>query len=163
MFLNLLDDYWYDGWSLRDVIGAMGDKVSRALQEDANLAPGRQRPTLAVAIEGFAQYLLYAEDLRDLLLRTENSVLGSLIWLFHSYFYGQSAESARDTIQAVRLALAGWSSGEDQGMLAMEQASLMVKLFDDLTDSERWLRTIRYGPLSPYLASLDLSRPQAGA
>jgi hypothetical protein len=157
MFLALLDGYRMNGWWLEDVLKEMSSKeaLARVLQRDAETPPGEPREPLAVALEGFDSFLRYAEELHDLLLRTEGELHGSLAWLAHSYFYGESAETIGLTFRRVRKLLDIWADGSKQGLVAASQAEHLRQLFKALRDRSRWTRPAERAGLAPYLRTLD--------
>jgi hypothetical protein len=158
-FLSLLDGYDYRGWFIDDVVEALGDtkRVRRALEEDVEKEPGSRHGRLMALILSLDAFLRYADELKRFLESSEGTILNSLAWLHHGYFYGESAESVQITLRELRGLLDDMAEGPEQQAIAAARAEHMIDTFDALADRGRWLRPAVEAELGPFLQTLDPS------
>jgi hypothetical protein len=121
IFLKLLDDFWWGSFGFEEFADSLAEpaRVGRAFMDEGTTLCDR-------AIRGARIFMMFCTRLDRLLARTEDEVLRSAMWHYHSYWFLLAAEKVGKRLDLMLRRFRDW--GTDTAVETSDFEAVMARL-----------------------------------
>lgn len=142
-FLDLLDDYNFEGICLDDILEIVSNPKS---YEEVVVSRSRDLKLHRLGLQGLESFIAFSIDLKELLDRLDhNPLLRAAIWLHFCYWFGNGGEGVRYTAGHLLKSMKRWemrgASKKDKQLVAL-RVKAANRTLRDLTNWKKYAQPL---------------------